>query len=78
MAAGVRLLMPFCSQGADSHLAHDGDSGLPSQVLTSADEFATVRSGLQALGIAVAEDRSGLVFTPLSTIEVRQTQFGVS
>ena len=42
------------------------------QVLTSADEFAAVRSGLQALGIAVAEDRSGLVFTPLSAIEVWQ------
>ena len=45
------------------------------QVLTSADEFAAVRSGLQALGIAVAEDRSGLVFTPLSAIEVRQLRF---
>ena len=61
-----------CSQGTDIVLAHGEDSGLPLQVLTSADEFATVRSGLQALGIAVAEDRSGLVFTPLSTIEVWQ------
>ena len=42
------------------------------QVLTSADEFAAVRSGLQALGVAAAEDRSGLIFAPLSTIEVRQ------
>ena len=40
------------------------------QVLTCAEEFASVRSGLQALGIPIAEDRSGLIFAPLSTIEV--------
>ncbi|KAK9822451.1 hypothetical protein WJX81_001800 [Elliptochloris bilobata] len=40
------------------------------KVLTSADKFAAVRSGLQALEVAIAEDRSGLVFMPLSTIEV--------
>ena len=72
------LAHAFCSQGADILLAHGEDSGLPLQVLTSADEFAAVRSGLQALGIAAAEDRSGLVFTPLSTIEVRQIWSGVS
>ncbi len=41
------------------------------QVLTSADEFASVRDSLRALGIRVAEDRSGLVFSPLTAIEVR-------
>ncbi len=48
------------------------------QVLTSADEFASVRDSLRALGIHVAEDRSGLVFSPLTAIEARSPALSFS
>jgi len=40
------------------------------QVLTSQDEFAAVRDKLLELGLTVDHDHSGLVFAPLTTMEV--------
>lgn len=40
------------------------------QVLTSQDEFAAVRDKLLELGLSVDHDNSGLVFAPLTILEV--------
>lgn len=46
-------------------------SGMCAQVMTSQDEFASVRDKLQGMGLTVDHDHSGLVFAPLTTVEVR-------
>lgn len=46
-------------------------SGMCAQVMTSHDEFASVRDKLQGMGLTVDHDHSGLVFAPLTTVEVR-------
>ena len=38
--------------------------------MTSQDEFASVRDKLQEMGLTVDHDHSGLVFAPLTTVEV--------
>lgn len=64
----VRALRYAEKQEGSEQAAHDMRAA--AQVLTCAEEFASVRSSVQALGIPVAEDRSGLIFAPLSMIEV--------
>ena len=40
------------------------------QVLTTLDDFANVRDKVMELGLTVDHDSSGLVFSPLMSIEV--------
>ena len=40
------------------------------QVLTAVEEFAVVRDKLQELGQQIDHDHSGLVYTPLTHVEV--------
>ena len=43
------------------------------QVLTAVEEFAVVRDKLQELGQQIDHDHSGLVYTPLTHVEVPST-----
>ena len=43
------------------------------QVLTAVEEFAVVRDRLQELGQQIDHDHSGLVYTPLTHVEVPST-----
>ena len=40
------------------------------QVLTAVEEFAVVRDKLQEMGQQIDHDHSGLVYTPLTHVEV--------
>ena len=55
-------VMPSCTR----LLIHNGAA----QVLTAVEEFALVRDKLHELGQPIDHDQSGLVYTPLTDVEV--------
>ena len=44
--------------------------GMCAQVLTSSEEFAAVRDRILEMGLEVDHDSSGLIFAPLTSVEV--------
>ncbi|CAL8466478.1 g6014 [Coccomyxa elongata] len=66
--------------GAEDVVAADGNDEIVEgfKVMTSQDEFASVRDKLQEMGLTVDHDHSGLVFAPLTTVEVDDAAFEVN